>query len=496
MIPITVYKDKNVALFGLGITGLSAARALKAGGANVVVWDENQSRCETASDAGFDVVDLNEADWSQFDALLLSPGVPLTHPEPHWTVKKAQAADVPIIGDTELFFEEFLYRGERDRVLVITGTNGKSTTTALTTHILKEAGETAVMGGNIGLGVLDMPDFAASESEDGKIYVLELSSYQIDLTPSLCPTAAGLLNISPDHIDRHGTVENYANVKAKIFANLEKENLAVISFDDFYCQQIALNLSTKSEVLFVSSTPSIENGVVIEESGFSIVKDTEVVRQVDLRSAPHLRGKHNMQNAAFAVLLSLKVSGDFDGLLKGLISFPGLDHRMQQIATLTRSSEAQNLERRLLFVNDSKATNAEASEQALKSFNEIYWIAGGVAKEGGINGLASHMQGVRHACLIGEAAQEFSKTLDEVGVSYDVCVDMERAVKKAVEVALGNRASGTDTDTDTDTGSEAAILLSPAAASFDQYPNFEIRGDAFKDIVRSIDGVSMSETLA
>ena len=285
-------------------------------------------------------------------------------------------------------------------------------------------------------------------------------------------------------------------MKAKIFANLEAENLAVISFDDFYCQQIALNLSTKSEVLFVSSTPSIENGVVIEESGFSIVKDTEVVRQVDLRSAPHLRGKHNMQNAAFAVLLSLKVSGDFDGLLKGLISFPGLDHRMQQIATLTRSSEAQNLERRLLFVNDSKATNAEASEQALKSFNEIYWIAGGVAKEGGINGLASHMQGVRHACLIGEAAQEFSKTLDEVGVSYDVCVDMERAVKKAVEVALGNRASGTDTDTDTDTGSEAAILLSPAAASFDQYPNFEIRGDAFKDIVRSIDGVSMSETLA
>ena len=158
------------------------------------------------------------------------------------------------------------------------------------------------------------------------------------------------------------------------------------------------------------------------------------------------------------------------------------------------SSEAQNLERRLLFVNDSKATNAEASEQALKSFNEIYWIAGGVAEEGGINRLASHMQGVRHAFLIGEAAQEFSKTLDEVGVSYDVCVDLERAVKKAVEVALGNGTSGTDT-TGTGTGSEAAILLSPAAASFDQYPNFEIRGDAFKDIVRSIDGVSMSETL-
>ncbi len=484
MIPITVYKDKTVALFGLGITGLSAAGALKAGGAQVVVWDENQSRCETASKAGFDVVDLNEADWSKFDALLLSPGVPLTHPEPHWTVKKAQAADVPIIGDTELFFEEFLHRGECDRVLVITGTNGKSTTTALTTHILNEAGEAAVMGGNIGLGVLDMPDFASSENQDGKIYVLELSSYQIDLTPSLCPTAAGLLNISPDHIDRHGTVDNYANVKAKVFANLEAENLAVISFDDFYCQQIALNLTTKSEVLFVSSAPSIENGAILEREGFSIVKDTEVVRHVDLSSAPHLRGKHNAQNAAFAVLLALKVSGDFEKLISGLMSFPGLDHRMQQIASLTSASEGRGMERRLLFVNDSKATNAEASEQALKSFANIYWIAGGVAKEGGIHGLSPHLGAVRHAFLIGEAAGEFAKTLEETGVAYEICGDMERAVTRAVEVALSENSA--------DAVEEIAVLLSPAAASFDQYPNFEIRGNAFKDIVRTINGVSMS----
>ncbi|GAA6210923.1 UDP-N-acetylmuramoyl-L-alanine--D-glutamate ligase [Hyphomicrobiales bacterium 4NK60-0047b] len=486
MIPITVYKDKTVALFGLGITGLSAAAALKAGGADVVVWDENQSRCAAASEAGYEVVNLIEADWSSFDALLLSPGVPLTHPEPHWTVKKAQGVDLPIIGDTELFFEEFLHRGERDRVLVITGTNGKSTTTALTTHILNEAGETAIMGGNIGLGVLDMPDFSESETQDGKIYVLELSSYQIDLTPSLCPTAAGLLNISPDHIDRHGTVEHYAEVKAKIFDNLEAENLAVISFDDLYCQQIALSLSTKSEVLFVSSTPSIENGVVIEKDRFSIVKDTQIVRQIDLKPASHLRGKHNTQNAAFALLLALKVSSNFEGLVQGLATFPGLEHRMQQIATLTctrletETEVTNNLECRLLFVNDSKATNAEASEQALKSYADIYWIAGGVAKEGGINGLTSQMGAVRHAFLIGEAADEFAKSLKAADIPYDMCGDMETAVKKAVDVASDESQR------------EAAILLSPAAASFDQYANFEIRGDAFLKIVRSLEGAVMS----
>jgi len=481
MIPISVYKDKTVALFGLGITGLSAAAALKAGGARVVVWDENESRCAAAKGAGFEVVDLKEANWSSFDALLLSPGVPLTHPEPHWTVKKAQAIDIPVIGDTELFFEEFLHRGERDRVLVITGTNGKSTTTALTTHILNEAGETALMGGNIGLGVLDMPDFASSENQDGKIYVLELSSYQIDLTPSLRPTAAGLLNISPDHIDRHGTVEHYAEVKAKIFDNLEAENLAVISFDDLYCQQIALSLSTKSEVLFVSSTPSVENGVVIEKDKFSIVKDTQVVRQVDLKGASHLRGKHNAQNAAFALLLALKVSSNFEGLVHGLVTFPGLEHRMQQIASLTTIIGPQNLECRLLFVNDSKATNAEASEQALKSYADIYWIAGGVAKEGGINGLTSQMGAVRQAFLIGEAADEFAKSLDAVHTPYEICGDMDTAVKKAVETAL-SEAKG-----------EVAILLSPAAASFDQYANFEIRGDAFSEIVRSLNGVVMND---
>lgn len=479
MIPITVYKDKTVALFGLGITGLSAAKALSAGGAKVIVWDENESRCEAAQEQGFEVADLNEADWSLFDALLLSPGVPLTHPEPHWTVKKAQEASVPIIGDTELFFQEFLHRGAQDRVLALTGTNGKSTTTALTTHILNEAGETAIMGGNIGFGVLDMPDFASSDSEDGKIYVLELSSYQIDLTPSLCPTAAGLLNITPDHIDRHGTVEHYAEVKAKIFANLAEDNLAVISFDDIYCQQIALELSTKSDVFFVSSAPNIENGVLLDDSGFTIINDAVQGRRIDLSEASNLRGKHNAQNAAFAFLLALKASNNLEGLVSGFYTFPGLEHRMQQIAHIIEENPSLNLKRTILFVNDSKATNAEASEQALKSFSEVYWIAGGVAKDGGIEGLTSHLDGVRHAFLIGESAADFADSLKQANVPFEICTDLETAVRQALLEALKVNEG------------EGAILLSPAAASFDQYPNFEVRGEAFSSIVEGIEGVSM-----
>lgn len=479
MIPITVYKDKTVALFGLGITGLSAAKALSAGGAKVIVWDENESRCATAQEQGFEVADLNEADWSQFDALLLSPGVPLTHPEPHWTVKKAQEFSVPIIGDTELFFQEFLHRGQQDRVLALTGTNGKSTTTALTTHILNEAGETAIMGGNIGFGVLDMPDFASSDSEAGKIYVLELSSYQIDLTPSLCPTAAGLLNITPDHIDRHGTVEHYAEVKAKIFANLAEDNLAVISFDDVYCEQIALGLSTKSDVMFVSSEPNIGNGILLDDSGFTIISDRAQGRRVDLSQASNLRGKHNAQNAAFAFLLASKVSDNFEGLVNGFHNFPGLEHRMQQIAHIIEENPSLNLKRTILFVNDSKATNAEASEQALKSFSEIYWIAGGVAKDGGIEGLTSHLGGVRHAFLIGESAADFADSLKQANVPFEICSDLETAVRQALLEALKVKEG------------EGAILLSPAAASFDQYPNFEVRGEAFSSIVEGIEGVSM-----
>lgn len=491
MIPITAFRSQRLALFGLGISGLSAATALVAGGAEVIVFDDNEGRRGDALKRGFVVEDLSNADWDAFAALVLSPGVPLTHPEPHWVVKQAQANDVPVIGDTELFFREFLKRGARlnddptfsanDRVIVITGTNGKSTTTALTAHCVDVAGERGVMGGNIGLGVLDMPDFGG-----GTVYVLELSSYQIDLTPSLRPTAAGLLNITPDHIDRHGTVENYAAIKGRIFDQLDGGGLGVISLDDGYCRGLAEGLAKHEArggaLQFVSAGQPVDDGAQIHASGFEVSVGGRVEQSVDLSQFASLRGVHNAQNAAFAFLLGNHVTENSNGLIEGLANFPGLAHRMQQIGVLARDG------RRLLFVNDSKATNAEASQQALNSFNEIYWIAGGRAKAGGIAALSPHFGRVRKAFLIGEAAADFAETLRAENVPFEICGELEQAVQAAVATGLSDQAlDGRDDN------AEAAILLSPAAASFDQYPNFEVRGGAFREIVARVDGIDLND---
>ncbi len=466
MIKVTTFSGTKVAVFGLGISGLSAAKALRAGGADVIVWDETPARLDRARELGFEVEDLKLADWASFSCLALSPGVPLTHPEPHWTVQKAQEARVPVIGDTELFFQEFLVRGHRDKVLVITGTNGKSTTTALTTHILKEAGERAVMGGNIGFGVLDLPDFGSET-----IYVLEMSSYQIDLTLSLAPTGAALLNISPDHIDRHGSVEHYAEVKSRVFDQLDGAGRGIISIDDEYCHAIAARLETHANVMLVGSKGDLPNGARLVDRGFVLYENGVEGKCIDLSTAPSLRGGHNAQNAAFSYLLSTLVSDNHDGLLAGFESFPGLAHRGQVIGRY-RGDGDQNL----LFVNDSKATNAEASAMALASYDEIYWIVGGQAKTGGIEPLKDAFGSVKKAFLFGESVPDFSQTLQTSGVDFEVCDDVQLATKRAFEVAC-EQAVG-----------EAAILLSPAAASFDQFKNFEERGQAFSCAVGALGG--------
>lgn len=486
MIPVRSYEGQKVALFGLGVSGLSSAAALELGGAQVFVWDESGASRDVATSKGLTLLDLSSADFSQIDALVLSPGVPLTHPTPHWVVTRAREANVPIVGDTELFFAEFLARGLKasgdplseghrpgDRVIVITGTNGKSTTTALTAHILTEAGERAVMGGNIGFGVLDMPDFGSGDGE-GTVYVLELSSYQIDLTPSLKPTSAGLLNITPDHIDRHGTVANYAAVKGRIFDQLAVGGQAVCSVDDGYSKGIADKISPSANIHLVSSSIGIHQGVVLGDHGFQLLRGGQVRREINLGYIGTLRGKHNAQNAAFAYLLALPATSNEEGLIEGFNSFPGLAHRMRQVGVV------QSGERRLLFVNDSKATNAEASEQALKSFDEIYWIAGGKGKAGGIKALMAFTASVKKAFLIGEAAADFAETLTIAGVDFEICGDMDAAVNAAVVAGL-KVSSG-----------EGAILLSPAAASFDQYPNFEIRGEAFCQAVGRVENIEMN----
>lgn len=468
MIPIHVFKGRTVALFGLGLSGIASARALAEGGATVAAWDDSEESRSAASEKGIALTDLSEADWSGFAALVLAPGVPLTHPEPHWTVKKAQDSGVEIIGDTELFFRERKRTGSKARVIAITGTNGKSTTTALTAHVLKDAGLNAVFGGNIGTAILDLPPLS-----DDMVYVIEFSSYQIDLTPGLKANAAALLNISADHLDRHGTLENYAAVKARIFAALPPDGMAVTGVDDAHCRAIADRLAGPYDVWRVSVHEPVQTGVSVADGVLREYSEGADVASIGLAGIGSLRGEHNAQNAAVAYALARGMGLDSDAIGKGLASFPGLEHRMEEVGRVGR----------VVFVNDSKGTNADAAAHALASFDEIYWIAGGLAKTGGIESLASYFPRIAHAYLIGEAAGAFAKTL-ESRVPYTLCGTLDKAVAAASKAAAKSD------------GAEPAVLLSPACASFDQFRSFALRGDAFKAEVAKLDGVILRESVA
>jgi UDP-N-acetylmuramoylalanine--D-glutamate ligase len=465
MIPVTVFAGRQVAVFGLGKSGLLAAGALIAGGADVVVFDDSEKTLADAQAAGLKIQNLRELDWSQIAALVLAPGVPLTHPEPHWLVKLARKADVEIIGDIELFCRERKISGPQSPVVAITGTNGKSTTTALITHLLKSAGRDAQMGGNIGVPVLALEPFAPA-----RVYVLEISSYQVDLAPALKPTVGILLNVSEDHLDRHGTMENYAALKMLVPASVEPGGTAVIGVDDRYTREAAGRIERAGKkVVRVSVLALLRDGFYAEGSRILRAKDGKAFAVAQLAGIGSLRGAHNAQNAACAVAACLALGLGLPEIQKGLASFPGLAHRMQQVGRKGN----------VLFVNDSKATNADSAAKALASFSDIFWIAGGKPKTGGIESLAEFFPRIRKAYLIGEAADEFAKTL-EGKVPYEISGMLSAAVDAAARDAA---ASGLK---------EPVVLLSPACASFDQYPNFEVRGKAFTDLVLAIPGINAS----
>ncbi len=468
MIPVHVFAGKTVALFGLGLSGIAAARALRAGDARVLAWDDAEAARETAASEGLEVADLRKVDWSGVSALILSPGVPLTHPAPHWTVALAQAASVEIIGDTELFFRELERLGSGARVVAITGTNGKSTTAALMAHILKSAGLETALGGNIGTAILELPPFA-----DDAVYVIEFSSYQIDLTPGLKADAAALLNITPDHLDRHGTLENYAAVKSRIFSHLSPSGRAVVGIDDALCRKITGALPGPYDVAQVSVKTPVTDGVRASGGVLTETRGGVETARVDLAGIGSLRGEHNAQNAAVAFALARGLGLDVPEIVEGLRTFPGLEHRMEEVGRLGN----------VLFVNDSKGTNADAAAHALASFDNIFWIAGGLAKEGGIEGLSEYFPRISRAYLVGEAAPEFARALDG-HVDYAVCETLEKAVPAAAADAA---ASGL---------TEAVVLLSPACASFDQFRSFAVRGDAFKQLVSGLEGIVMSASEA
>ena len=426
------FKGKKVALFGLARSGTACVEALRLGGAGVFAWDDDKTTTDAARTAGLPVADLNDVDFKTLDCLILSPGVPLTHPAPHWTVVKAKAAGIEIIGDTEVFQREV--RGSGARVVAITGTNGKSTTTALIGHIFQAAGCDVDVGGNIGTAVCLM-----RPPVKGRIFVLELSSFQIDLMPGLKPDVGILTNLTPDHLDRHGTMENYAAVKARMFSRQTPGDTAMISLDDVWCIAISHGLKGGQLVRDVSVLKHLDEGVSAPNGVLRDRMNGEVLAEIDLRKMPALKGAHNWQNACMAYGAAKALGLSVADIAAGMKSFPGLAHRMQEVGHIGS----------VAFVNDSKATNADAAAKALASFENIYWIAGGVPKAGGIESLASFFPRITKAYLIGEAADEFAKTLDGK-VGYETCGTMDKAVAAAARDADG------------------VVLLSPACASFDR----------------------------
>ncbi|MDX2307585.1 MAG: UDP-N-acetylmuramoyl-L-alanine--D-glutamate ligase [Hyphomicrobium sp.] len=466
MIPITTFAGKDVAVFGLGASGNATAAALIAGGATVAAWDDTEPGRASAAAAGVPLVDLAEADWSRFSALVLAPGVPLTHPEPHWVVKRAQEAGVEVIGDIELFCRERRARCPETNFIAITGTNGKSTTTALIAHILKEAGHDVQLGGNIGRAILTLDDVTPE-----RIYVVECSSFQIDLAPTLDPTVGVLLNITPDHLDRHGTIENYANVKSRL---VEGARTSVIGIDR--ARHDAGDLSgaifhrldhDRGNVTAFTRTPSDVTGYTYHEQGFLkravtlglIGAYVEVL--ADLKGARALRGAHNAENAAAAFLACEWIGTPHDVIGRGLASFPGLVHRLEEIGRMGN----------VVFVNDSKATNAESTKKALASWDRgIHVILGGKAKDGGIEALRPWFPRIEKAYLIGAASRDFARSLGSV-VPFEECGTLDVAVARATRDALAAN------------NEDRVVLLSPACASYDQYKNFEQRGDHFRALV-------------
>ena len=459
MIAAAQFKGKRVALFGLGGSGLATARSLKDGGADVLAWDDNPDSVAAAAAQGIETGDLRQADWAGFAAFVLSPGVPLTHPKPHWSVDLAHAAGVDVIGDVELFVRERAALAPAAPFIAITGTNGKSTTTALTAHIIAQSGRDAQMGGNIGRAVLTL-----DTPEPQRHYVVECSSYQIDLAPSLNPSAGVLLNLTPDHLDRHGTMEHYADVKERLVA---RSDVAIIGVDDEYCAAIASRLETAGvRVVRISTTLHLGDGLYADGSRLILATNGRVREVANLEGIGSLRGRHNAQNALAAVAACLASGLDEDAIRAGLASFPGLAHRMEQVGRKGR----------VLFVNDSKATNAEAAAPALSSFERIHWIAGGRPKTGGIEALQPLYSRIAKAYLIGEAASGFAGALGEA-VAYEISGTLDAAVAHAA------RDAGS-------TGRDEVVLLSPACASFDQFRNFEVRGDAFRAAVMALGNVS------
>ena len=444
-------KGKPIAVLGLGRSGLSVFDACHAAGIDTVLWDDGESMRKAASDKGAMVEDFTKGDFTRFACLCMAPGIPLTHPVPHPAAVAARAAGIDVLGDMELF-----HRAKPEaKTIGITGTNGKSTTTALIGHIIKSANIECAVGGNIGEAVLGLPDLGA----DG-IYVLELSSYQLDLMHSFSIDIPVLINISPDHLDRHGDMEGYMAAKERIFRG---RGVGIIGVDDEGSANIFARQRKDGirRMTPVSCLRPMTQGVFVSAEGELFDGPHPVL---DLNTCPALRGRHNWQNAALAYTACRAAGVDTDAIKRGLQTFPGLEHR-QKIVTSLHS---------VTYVNDSKATNDDAAAVALSTYNPVYWIAGGQDKGSGYAKCEKYLPHIHHAFLIGAAEDILAAWLDKHGKAYTRCGTLDKAVEAAHAMAQREALGG------------ATVLLSPACASFDQFKSFEQRGNAFTEAVRRV----------
>ncbi|MFG5383439.1 UDP-N-acetylmuramoyl-L-alanine--D-glutamate ligase [Yoonia sp. R2-816] len=460
MIPVQGYAGQTVAVLGLGRTGRAAAVALRAGGAVPVVWDDSVPAREAAEQDGFDLRDLTKAQaFEDVAALIVSPGIPHLYPAPHPVIATAIDAGVPVDNDIGLFFRSFATQDwdsfdTTPRVIAVTGSNGKSTTAALIHHILVENGRPAQLAGNIGRGVLDI-----DPAHDGEVVVLELSSYQTDLARALTPDVAVFTNLSPDHLDRHAGLGGYFAAKRRLFAEGGPDR-AVIGVDEVEGRYLVNQLTENAEddrVIRVSSGQKLTRGwSVFARKGFlSEFRKDRQIGSIDLRDIKGLPGAHNHQNACAAYATCRTLGLGPKGIEAAMRSYPGLPHRSQVVAEKDG----------VVFVNDSKATNVDSAAKALQAFPKIRWICGGLQKDGGLDGLVPHLGHVVKAYVIGREAEGFARQL--TGTEAEVCTTMDVAVAKAVAEAKRGEV----------------VLLAPAAASFDQYDNFEKRGEDFVDRV-------------
>lgn len=466
MITVTEYKDKHIGVFGLGKAGEATVAALLAGGAKVWAWDDKKevdsdqrsAISEKKDNTGrwpLAAVHYSSWPWKDIKALVLSPGVPLTHPKPHAVVEMAEQHDCPVIGDIELLTRAC----PETRIIGITGTNGKSTTTTLIGHILKTCGVKAEVGGNLGTAALALAPLGMEGT-----YVLELSSYQLDLLHTARFNIAVWLNITPDHIDRHGNMEGYIAAKMHLFDRQRADDMAIIGVDDAFSAAVAdtVKQKKKQRVIEISVRSKAEGGVCVKD-GWLHDNIDPTPQRFDLNPIITLTGRHNWQNAAMAYATARACGLHADAIYKAMTSFAGLRHRLQLVATVNG----------VRFINDSKATNADATSNALAPYESIYWIAGGKQKEGGIEPLAPYFPKIAHVFLIGESEDAFAETL-RGKAPFTLCGTLKTALEKAAKQAF------------TEKKKNAVVLLSPACASFDQFKNFEERGDQFCQMVEAL----------